>query len=317
MDYNLTCISSANYAEHVTENNMTINKHVKLLLKITCILSFLETLLLILALNTVFEGDAGYFQRGAVLPYVILAIDILICIGALIPMFVKNKYPTEIDANGLTRRQANVYAILGTIAVLFGTLGICLNTQIVINSTIRLSLGVGLAGLGAFFLFLSYKDGYTYSKTKIINLIIAVVLPFAVMFETRSNFNRSFNSVENFASIVISISFIIYILNEGNRLAGASHPASRASANLLHVHFGTTFPLAYIVSYITGVVDDYVILTMMLIFLLTSFFALTSILKTLTPEQINNEDDESVIETPAENETSNAQETEDTIQSDK
>lgn len=317
MDYNLTCISSANYAEHVTENNMTINKHVKLLLKITCILSFLETLLLILTLNTVFEGDAGYFQRGAILPYVILAIDILICIGALIPMFVKNKYPTEIDANSLTRRQANVYAILGTIAVLFGTLGICLNTQIGINSTIRLSLGVGLAWLGVFFLLISYKDGYKYSRMKILDLVISLAIPLGVMFEGRSNFYRAFNSVENTAATIIAVSFIIYILNEGNRLSEASKHSCRATANLLHVHLGATFPVAYIVAYITGSVDDKAILTIMLIFLLTSLFALASTLKMLTPEQIDGKDLESPIPEHVDDENNSNKEDVDTAQPEK
>lgn len=293
---------------------MTINKHLKPLLTVISVLSFFEVLLLVLAFHADFEIDTGYFQRGSVLPYVILAIDVIICIAALMPIFVNNKYPTESDSPSLTRTQANVYAILGTIAILLGTLGICLNTEIGINNTIRLFLGIGLTGLGVFFLPISYKDGYKYIRMKILDLVISLAIPLGVMFEGRSNFYRAFNSVENTAATIIAVSFIIYILNEGNRLSEASKHSCRATANLLHVHLGATFPVAYIVAYITGAVDDKAILTIMLIFLLTSLFALASTLKMLTPEQVNSEYGECIIETSAANETNDNQGTEDTVQ---
>ncbi len=276
---------------------MAFKKTLKLSFYIVLILSFISCLTLILSFALSFDKTSGYFESGSALPIIAIICYSLGCIASFSPLLASRDIISVGSLNTFLKNEKNSFALLGTACILFGALGFLLNTGLRTNDLILYLLGIGAMSFGAYFLLLTGKNGYKKIKAaKILLLLLCAAFPVGVMFHGNSDYHRAMNSVENYLGTVFGISFLLFILYEGKRVTDEAHAPMHFASMLLLLFTGTSFPIAYIISFLIGSVNEELRLLQMIAMLLFAAGSLLCLLRVIKNSRAFTKADEAEIE---------------------
>ncbi len=276
---------------------MAFKKSLKISFYIVLILSFVSCLTLILSFALSFDKTSGYFESGSALPIIAIVCYSLGCIASFAPLLASRDVVSVGSLNTLLKNEKNGFALLGTVCILFGALGFLLNTGLKTNDLILYLLGLGTMSFGAYFLLLTGKNGYKKIKAaKILILLLCAAFPTGVMFHGNSDYHRAMNSVENYLSTVFGVAFLLFILYEGKRVTEEAHSPMHFASMLLLLFTGTSFPLAYTVSYLMESVNEEFRLLQVLAMLLFATGSLLCLLRVMKNSRAFTKTDEAEME---------------------
>lgn len=219
-------------------------------------LTFLSTFFLTLCLVLFLEPNEGYFATGKGVPLRIafaavylLGLALCVVCGFLTPRGKAQQTENTVSGSHKLR-----FTFVGTLTVLLGALEILLNLE---HSTeISLIVGVGACLYGLYMLLVGARSGFEARIPTVLCLYLGALMPLGISLGNTSNYYRHINSVENDLSTVFCISFMIYILYEGNRLTSGTHSRFHLSAMLATLHSGVSLAVAYILAYLSGTANE-------------------------------------------------------------
>lgn len=235
---------------------MTLNSKQRTLMLALAALTFLSIFFLTLCLVLFLEPDEGYFAVGKGVPLrvafaaaYLLGLVLCVLCGILTPR--TEVLQTENTVSGPHKLR---FTLAGTLTVLLGALEILLNLEHSVE--ISLIVGVGACLYGLYMLLVGAHSGLEARIPTVLCLYLGACMPLGISLGNTSNYYRHINSVENDLSTVFCISFMIYILYEGNRLTSGTHSRFHLSAMLATLHSGTSLAVAYILAYLSGTANE-------------------------------------------------------------
>ncbi len=235
---------------------MTLNSKHRTLMIVLAALTFLSTFFLTLCLVLFLEPNEGYFAVGEGVPLraafaavYLLGLALCVVCGFLTPRGKAQQAENAVSGSHKLR-----FTLAGTLIVLLGTLEILLNLEHSVE--ISLIVGVGACLYGLYMLLVGARSGFEARVPTVLCLYLGVCMPLGISLGNTSNYYRHINSVENDLSTVFCISFMIYILYEGNRLTSGAHSRFHLSAMLATLHSGVSLAVAYILAYLSGTANE-------------------------------------------------------------
>lgn len=243
---------------------MEFQKLTNIIRKTMICVTITSSILLLLSFMFSFDMINGYFKDGIlpILFYVIFIAGILISLASAF-LFDKSKIikSREQDAN-----QHKTHLIFAT------ALAACaLVFNFATNSSYFTISAVGTCFLAVYIALVGKNK--KYSHFKLLVLLLSVAFPLAMTIDNNAVMHRHSNSVENNLTSIFAISFLIYILYEGQSLFFGAHSKWHFSSMLLLFHTGVSISASYIIAYMTYDVNERLRFYQMILILIVSVFA--------------------------------------------
>ncbi len=214
--------------------------------------SDVSIVLLFLAFLYDFDVKNGYFEGGA-LSIAFIALYIIGFIPAIAGLFLNKK---ELLTKELPNQSGNKnsLAIIGTLLVLAGVCEILFDKSA--HETVSMLVGIGICGLGIYFLTSAVKSKFNLTLAKLFSLLLGACMPVGMILGNNSNYNRHINSVENTLCAIFAVCVLLYILYEGNFTAKGIYTGAYFPSALVALHSGTVISLAYICAHLLGILNE-------------------------------------------------------------
>lgn len=258
-------------------------KHlVKITHRVTSLITFITTALLLSSFIFSFDMVNGYFIDG-ILPIIFNVFFIIGIIASFACAFAFRKNEVvKTENSDKSQKIAASFIAVALVVVSF--------VYRVINDKTNLAI-IGILFFALFLAISSYKGQYTYSWVKIVALLLSSLFPLTMAIENNSVMLRHSNSVENMLSSTFGIAFLIYILYEGTRIFQGEHSKWYYTSMLLTAHTGFSLSISYITVYLMGVANETIRFYQMILILLISVFVeieILSFVKYSTCDRRNN-----------------------------
>lgn len=212
----------------------------------------ISTILLFFAFVFDFDVENGYFNGGA-LSSTFEAFFTFGFVLSVLAVFVsrKNLIAKELPSQNANK---NSLALIGTLLILIGVVEILFDKSS--HETVTMLVGMGVCGLGVYYLMLAINTELNLTIAKLISLLISACMPAGMVLGNSSNYHRHINSVENSLCAIFAVCILFYILYEGNFAFEGEYSTFYLSSALITLHAGTTISVAYILAYLLGVVNE-------------------------------------------------------------
>ena len=234
------------------ETTMNFRQRTRWLRLASYLASDVSIVLLFLAFLYDFDVKNGYFEGGA-LSIAFIVLYIIGFIPAIVGLFLNKK---ELLTKELPNQSGNKnsLAIIGTLLILAGVCEILFDKSA--HETVSLLVGMGICGLGIYFLTSAVKSKFNLTLAKLFSLLLGACMPVGMILGNNSNYNRHINSVENTLCAIFAVCVLLYILYEGNFATKGIYTGAYLPSALVALHSGTVISVAYICAYLLGILNE-------------------------------------------------------------
>lgn len=234
------------------ETTMNFRQRTRWLRLASYLASDVSIVLLFLAFLYDFDVKNGYFEGGA-LSIAFIVLYIIGFIPAIMGLFLNKK---ELLTKELPNQSGNKnsLAVSGTLLILAGVCEILFDKSA--HETVSLLVGIGICGLGIYFLTSAVKSKFNLTLTKLFSLLLGACMPVGMILGNNSNYNRHINSAENTLCAIFAVCVLLYILYEGNFATKGIYTGAYFPSALVALHSGTVISVAYICAYLLGILNE-------------------------------------------------------------
>ena len=239
--------------------------------KSVAIITAIAFLLLLLCFMFSFDAENGYLSNGILtrMFFVVYAIGV---IAALLSLLIPSEFDILETPNSLNSTAKSYYTVATAAAVLIGALSLFLSKN-VSNPKNLLFSGIGVICFGIY-LITVLKTGYEFNVFKLVFLFLSITTPVTISLGNNTNYYHHINSIENTLSVLFSIAFLMFILQEAKRICKHRHSGWHFASMLLTFMSGISLSGAYIAAYALYVVNEgYRLYQMLIIFIISTAVA--------------------------------------------
>lgn len=271
-------------------------KVIKPYLIILIAITVLTSVFLSLAFFRSFDINTGFFIKGSIDVTVFFALYVLgfICCLAGALLFPK-KTVTKSD-DELSNSHKIIFALLGTLTILYGTISYFVSSEAYMLDTIPLIASVGIYGFGGYLLLISVMNGYKFSNFKLLCLILSIGLPAAMHITNNSNLAKPLGAPDNELVSIFATVFLIYIIYEGRRVHTGIHYRMHLVSASLVFFTGFATSSAYVLAFLSQKVYDESKFYQMIAVLLISLASLVELFRFSTHAVVHTEEEWAEIE---------------------
>lgn len=239
--------------------------------KAVAIITAIAFLLLLLCFMFSFDAENGYLSNGILttLFFIVYAVGAII---SLLSLLIPSEFDIIETPDTLNTRAKSCYTMATAAAVLVGGLSIFLSES-VSNPKNLLFSGIGIIYFGIYMISV-VKTGYEFNIFKLVFLFFSIATPIVIALGNNTNYYHHINSTENTLSVLFSISFLMFVLQEAKRICTHHHSGWHFVSMLLTCMSGLSLSGAYITAYVFDVVNEgYRFYQMLIIFIISAAVA--------------------------------------------
>lgn len=235
---------------------MNLRSRFKVITYVTLAMTLICATFLALCFFLSFDKELGYFTQGALpsLFKAFYAVSIAFIISACYIYIKCKKMSTEDSA--LPPFFKIICLSVGALSVIYAVYGAISALTVYGTSFYTLASLLGALAFGGFLIFVAAKDSFEYHGAKLALLCLSILFPIGITMKNVFYVYRPSNSAENTLCVIISVSFLLYILNEGKRMISGVATRTYPLSLLLSLFSSATLSAAYIAGYIGGAVTE-------------------------------------------------------------
>lgn len=204
-----------------------------------------------------FDKTLGYFEGDSSLPYLFRAAYTVAIAFILISCYLYIKCKKMSTEDAILPPFFKVICLsVGALALIYSVYGLAVALITSTAPVYTVISYIGALAFGGFLICAFAKGGFEYSGAKLALLCLSVFFPLGLAMKNVIYLFRPSNSVENILSAVISISLLIYILNEGKRMTSGTVTRAYPASLLLSLFSSATLSASYIAGYIGSAVNE-------------------------------------------------------------